>query len=125
MKEKFNLRDIWRIRSPKIKHDYFLVSNLLQESGDKTDVLADFSTDHSPLLFSLDLRKYENRGKGPWKFNISLSMNSEFVAKMKFHVNSTLETLEKKEITDFQIRWKFLKYKIRKFTIEFSNLQAH
>ena len=88
-------------------------------------MLADFSTDHSPLLFSLDLRKYENRGKGPWKFTNSLSMNSEFVTKMKFHLNSTLETLEKKEITDFQIRWKFLKYKIRKFTIEFSNLQAH
>ena len=39
---------------------YFFVSNLLQESVNKTDVLAAFSTDHSPLLFSLALRKDEN-----------------------------------------------------------------
>ena len=38
--------------------DYFFISNLLQESVDKTDVLAAFSTDHSHLLFLLDLRKY-------------------------------------------------------------------
>ena len=54
----------------------------------KTDVLTAFSTDHSPLLFSLDLRKYKNRGKGFWKFNNSLSMNSDFVTKMKFHIKT-------------------------------------
>ena len=80
IKEKFNLCDMWRTRNPKIKRftlrqqhisgfiqrrlDYFFVSNLLQESVNKTDVLAAFSTDHSPLLFSLDLRKDENSGKG-------------------------------------------------------------
>lgn len=35
--------------------DYFFVSNLLQVSVIKTDALAAFSTDHLPLLFSLDL----------------------------------------------------------------------
>ena len=54
----------------------------------KTDVLTAFSTDHSPLLFSLDLRKYKNRGKGFWKFHNSLSMNSDFVTKMKFHIKT-------------------------------------
>ena len=71
IKEKINLCDIWRIQNPKIKRftfqqqhipgciqrrlDYFFVSNLRQESVNKADVLAAFSTDHSPLLFSLDL----------------------------------------------------------------------
>ena len=80
IKEKFNLCDIWRIRNPKIKRftfrqqyisgfiqrrlDYFFVSDLLQESVNKTYVLAAFSTDDSPLLFSLNLHKDENRGKG-------------------------------------------------------------
>ena len=67
-------------------------------------VLTAFSTDHSPLLFSLDLGKDENRGKGLWKFNNSLSMNSDFATKMKFHIRSTLKTLEKEGITDFQAR---------------------
>ena len=85
-------------------------------------MLAPFSTDHSPCLFSVDLRKDKNRGKGLWKFNNSLSMNFEhdFLTKIKFHIKSTLETLEIKGITDFQVKWEFLKYEIRKFPIEFS-----
>ena len=140
IKEKFDLCDIWRIRNPKIKRftfrqqhisgfiqrrlDYFFLSNLLQESVNKTDILAAFSTDHSPLLFSLKLRTDENRGKGLWKFNNSLSMNSDFQTKMKFHIKSTLETLEIEGIRDPQVRWEFLKYDIRTFSIEFSKLQA-
>ena len=120
IKEKFDLCDIRRIRDLKIKRftfrqqpisgfiqrrlDDFFVSNLLQESINKTEVLAAFSTDHSPLLFSLDLRKDENRGKGLWKFNNSLSMNSDFQTKMKFHIKSTLETLEIEGIRDPQVR---------------------
>ena len=51
-------------------------------------------------------------------------MNSDFQTKMKFHIKSTLETLEIEGITDLQVRWEFLKYEIRKFSIEFSKLQA-
>ena len=43
---------------------------------------------------------------------------------MKFHIKSTLETLEIERIRDPQVRWEFLKYEIRKFSIEFSKLQA-
>ena len=67
IKESFDLCDIWRIRNPKIKRftfrqnhttgynqrrlDYFLVSNILQESVFETDILASFCTDHSPIFF--------------------------------------------------------------------------
>ena len=51
-------------------------------------------------------------------------MNSDFQTKMKFHIKSTLETLEIEGIRDPQVRWEFLKYEIRKFSIEFSKLQA-
>ena len=50
-------------------------------------------------------------------------MNANFVTKMEFHIKATLETLQK-GTTDFQARQEFLKYKIRKFSIDFSNLQA-
>ena len=120
-----------RIRYPKIKRsifreqhisgfirrrlDYFFVSNLPQDSVNKPDVLAAFSTDHSSLLFSLDLRKDENSAKRLWKFNNSLTMNSDFATKMNFHIESPLESLEKEGITDFQARWEFLKYVIKIF----------
>ena len=51
-------------------------------------------------------------------------MNSDFQTKMKFYIKSTLETLEIERIRDLRVRWKFLKYEIRKFSIEFSKLQA-
>ena len=53
-----------------------------------------------------------------------MSMNSDFQTKMKFHIKSTLETLEIEEISDPQVRWEFLKYEIRKFSIESSKLQV-
>ena len=43
---------------------------------------------------------------------------------MKFHIKSTLETQEIEGIRDPEVTWEFLKYKIRKFSIEFSKLQA-
>ena len=82
-------------------------------------MLPAFSTYHSPWMFFLDSRKDGNRGKGLWKFNNSLSMNSDFQTKMIFHIKRTLETLDIEGITDFQVRWEFLKYEIRKFSIEF------
>ena len=51
-------------------------------------------------------------------------MNSNFQTKMKFHIKSTLETLQIEGIRDLQVRWEFLKYGIRKLLIEFSKLQA-
>ena len=134
IKEKFDLCEIRRIRNLKIKRftfrqqhisgflqrglDHFFVSNLLQESVNKTEVLAASFTDNSHLLFSLDLRKDENRGKGFWKFQNSLSMNSDFQTKTKFHIESTLEILQ------IEVRWEVLKYEMRKFSIELSKLQV-
>ena len=67
--EDLDLCDIWRIRSVKRKRftfrqhhsagfiqrclDFFFVSNSLQESIKSADILAAFSTDHSPITISL------------------------------------------------------------------------
>ena len=69
IKETLYLCDIWRIRNPNVKGftfrqnhvsgfierrlDFFLISNILQESIIKTDVLSSFCTDHSPIFFRL------------------------------------------------------------------------
>ena len=128
--------DIWRIRNPNVRRftfrqnhvsgfierrlDFFLISNVLQESIIKTDVLASFCTDHSPILFSLQLKDMPTRGKGFWKFNNSLISNDEYVEKMKNQISETLHMLDQDKITDKHLRWEFLKYEIRKFTINFS-----
>ena len=58
--------------------DFFLISII---SAIKTDVLASFSTDHSPIFFSLQLKEMPTRGKGFWKFNNSLTSNDDYVEK--------------------------------------------
>ena len=91
------LCDIWRTRKPNVKRftfwknhvsgfieqrlDFFLISNILQESIVKTDVLAFFCTDHSSIFFPLQLKTMPTRGKAFWKFNSSLTSNAEYVEK--------------------------------------------
>ena len=82
IKERLNLVDIWRIRNPKTKGftvrqhhatgfiqsrlDYFFISNQLQDSVKKTDILAAFTSNHFPLIFTLSANQDEERGKGLW-----------------------------------------------------------
>ena len=60
------------------------------------------------------------REKGFWKSGNSLISNDEYVEKMKNQISETLHMLDQDKITDKHLRWEFLKYKIRKFTINFS-----
>ena len=60
------------------------------------------------------------RRKGFWKFSNSLTSNDEYVETMKNPISETLRMLDQDKITDKHLRWEFLKYKIRKFTINFS-----
>ena len=58
-------------------------------------------------------------GKGFWKFNNSLTSNYDYVEKMKNQISETIRMLDQDKITDkhLNLRWEFLKYEIRKFTI--------
>ena len=60
---------------------------------------------------------HSNLGNNFWKFNCSLIHDELYVLKMKKHVEN-VNSFD----SDFnpQMKWKFLKYEIRKFTISFS-----
>ena len=64
----------------------------------------------------------EAKGKGLWKFNNSLALNSGFVDKMKTHIPNILKSLGKENIRDDQARWEYLYYEIRKFLIRCSKM---
>ena len=54
-KEKLNLVDVWAILKPIIIQrtlDYFFMSNQLQETFKKTDILAAFISNHTPSIFT-------------------------------------------------------------------------
>ena len=120
IKESLGLCDIWRVRNPKKKHytfgqqhitgfiqrrlNYFLVSNNLQESNNKTVILTAFSTDHSHIFFSLSKSIDISRGKGLWKFNNSLCHEPDFVTKLKNNLKVICNRMSAEQITDEQLR---------------------
>ena len=135
IKEKFDLCDIWRVRNPKNQRftfrqnhksgflhrrlDYFFVSNSLQDSLDKTDILAAFSSDHSPILLSFQKCKDFQRGRGLWKFNSSLSHNKEYTEKMKKRILDTLKITEQENQFNDQMKWEYLKFENKKIYSSF------
>ena len=59
------------------------------------------------------------QGKGFWKFNNSLTSNDDCVEKTKNQISETIRMLDQDKMTDKHLRWEFLKYEIRKSTINF------
>ena len=43
---------------------------------------------------------------------------------MKEHISNCFNLLEKENILDDEVRWEYLKYEARKFSIKFSKAQA-
>ena len=82
------------------------------------------STDHSPISFIPRRSQIIAKDRGLWIFNNSLTLNKEFVVKIKEHISNCLNLLEKENILDDQVRWEYLKYEVRKFSIKFSKAQA-
>ena len=90
--------------------DYFFISHQLQGTTKKTDILSAFTSDHSPLIFTWSTIQDKGRGKGLRKFNNSFALNSDFVDKMKAHIENAQESLNKENTRDDQPRWEYIKY---------------
>ena len=100
--ENLNMCDIWRVHNPHKKllaflqkHftsiiqrrlDYIFISNSLQESVKKTEILKALLSDHSPIFCSFVNNDTFARGSGVWKFNNSLLLNTVFFKKLKTHI---------------------------------------
>ena len=136
LNENFNLCDIWRVRNLhkklltfRQKHftgiirrrlDYIFVSSSLQESVKKTEILNTLSSDHSPVFCSFVNNDTFARGSCVWKFNNSLLLNTEFVKKLKTHIEIVKSNLQKNSSFPDHSKGEFLKYELRKFFISFS-----
>ena len=72
-------------KTPLIQHrlDYFLISNELQEDVEHIDILPSVASDHSVVHLKFALSGQNSRGKSYWKFNNSLTEDTNFVESMK------------------------------------------
>ena len=79
-----------------------------------TEILTPISTDHSPVLFSLSKGKDCLRGKGFF----SLTKDQNYIIEIKKLIRSFCAT--NKSLFNRQLKWEFLKYEVRKFTINYT-----
>ena len=131
VKEKYNLCEIYRIRNPSKKRytfrqktpslarrlDYFIISNTLQESVVKCDILTSLASDHSPFFMSIKTLNDSEKGSSYWKFNNTLVKNELYRKGLIDKINEI--KIEYKDM-DPQLKWELLKFEIRKFSIKFS-----
>ena len=126
IKENLDLCNIWRVRNPKFQRftfhqnhvfghiqrrlDYFLISNFLQQTAIRANVLASFYNDHFPVIFTIAFE---------WENICGNLINNEYTYKCKNHISQSLSILDQKGIKDDQIRWEHIKSEIRQFTIIF------
>ena len=79
------------------------------------EILAVFTSNHSPLIFTLNINQDEVRGKDLWKVNNLLVLHSIFFDKMKAHIANIQKNLGKENIREDQARLEYLKNQIRRF----------
>ena len=75
-------------------------------------------SDHSPVFVSVNFLKNIARGRYGWKFNNSLLHDKNFQSEMKSHLLSLNADLD--YLDNPHLKWEYLKYEARKFSIAFS-----
>ena len=129
--ESHDLCEIFRLRHPEKRAytfrantprrmsrlDFYIISNSLQESIGKCEILNSVSSDHNPVMLNIKPPYEAKKNTAYWKFNTSLLRNNDFITKLK----NEIETM-KVQLNDFepQKKWELMKYKIRAFCIVFS-----
>ena len=91
--------------------DYFLISNVLQETLRRADVSGSFCSDHSPIVFTISFESNNTREKSVWKFNGSLLSTDDYINNLRNHISQSLSILDQKGMRGDQIKWKFIKFK--------------
>ncbi len=125
--------DIWRVLNP-YKHtftwhrgakrsrlDYFFVSTHLLNIVDETKILPGIHSDHSLIKTSFKSGNSESRGRGFWKFNVSLLSDHVYVTDVKRIIHEYAEV--NKHMQDKGLLWELIKVEIRMFTMKYASLK--
>ena len=86
------------------------------------DILPSVQSDHLTLKLKFSPINEKSRGPSSWKFNNSLTTDKCLVDSMKSNIPTFYE--ESRELKYPVMRWEFLKYKVRQFTINYSKEKA-
>ena len=140
LKEEYDLCDIWRISNPlensftfqqnhsqgilNRRLEYIFISNKLQEFSNKAITLSIFKSDHSSVSVIISNYKKIKLGSGLWKFNDSLISDEDFTEKLKNFIENLKEDLDSEHSFDEQVKWEYMKFEIRRFTISYCKIRS-
>lgn len=128
--DELGLVDVWRLKNPMLKQytwsrenvrvrlDFFLISDSLVQMIEETTIVDAFLDDHDMPLLKMQLTQ-NKRGRGSWKFNVSLLRNKDYVKK----IEEIIENQKQQVYSSHILRWETLKMLIRSETISFSIIQ--
>ena len=113
----------WSQPNPLIRCrlDYFLASNDMVRYVKNARILPSIKTDHSiiELILKVDGPK---RGPGFWKLNTSILEEESYVLEIKALIKKVWE--DANNIENLNTRYDWLKYNIRKYTIDYCKQRA-
>ena len=61
---------------------------------------------------------------GLWKFNNSLISDENFTERLKNFIENLKDDLDSENSFDEQVKWEYMKFEIRRFTISYSKIRA-
>ena len=85
-------RFTWRKTNPikQARLDVFLISEILVHKVNDLEILPSYRSDHSTVVLSLRINDLV-KGKGLWKFNVSLLKDKAYINTVKKCINDTKE----------------------------------
>ena len=115
----------WSQNSPMIFCclDYWLISNTLHDLVKTTDIIPSIKTVHAAISLQLVNDSNDIKGPGLWKMNCSVLDDKDYVNDITEKIPIWLPE-GRKELSDSQSIWDWLKYNIRAHTIQLSKRRA-
>ena len=134
LKESYDLCYLWTVKNTTSKRfsftqkhlsgftqhrlNYTFISSTFQELATTTEIPNPLSSDYSPVLFSLSKGKDYLTDKASWKFNSFLTKEQNYVIEIKKQIGSFCT--KEKFFFNVQLKWEFIKYELRKFTVNYT-----
>ena len=135
IKDSYSLVDIWRQKNSAAKRytwsqtkplvrcrlDYFLISKRLSNLSMIPKILPAIKTDHALIEITIKLSG-PPRGPGIWKLNTSILQDQKYKTEIKTLIDTAWNELAEND--NLALRFDWVKYKIRQFSITYSKTKA-
>ena len=121
MKVNGNLFDHSRIPPLNVDWDFFIIQNNMSDLVHSCRIQSSIKSDHSIIYLGLTIQGLK-RGPGFWKLNVDILKEMSYINQMQTLINDIWFNC--KETLDLGVRFDWLKYNIRKFSMEYCKQRA-